>query len=244
MSPMENSTALSVENAYICGQYYEQNPSWHSADSPWKAQQIASMIDRNRLAPQTICEVGCGAGEVLVQLHRQLPAGVEFFGYEISPQAYALCLQRSNEHIRFHLGSMPIDQREAFDLVLVIDVIEHVADYLGFLRGLKHKGKNFIFHIPLDLSVSSVLRPLSFLKVRRDVGHLHYFCRETAIATLEDSGYRILDSNLTAGTLEVSSNYGSLRTRLANIPRRLAGTISKSWTARLLGGWSLLVLAE
>ena len=106
MSPMENSTALSVENAYICGQYYEQNPSWHSADSPWKAQQIASMIDRNRLAPQTICEVGCGAGEVLVQLHRQLPAGVEFFGYEISPlslRSVLAAIQRTHSlPSRFH----------------------------------------------------------------------------------------------------------------------------------------------
>jgi len=29
--------------------------------------------------------------------------------------------------------------------------------------------------------------------MRKEFGHLHYFTHETALATLEDSGYRVLD---------------------------------------------------
>lgn len=137
-----------------------------------------------------------------------------------------------------------LEEQETYDLLLTIDVFEHVPDYLGFLKSLRSRAEMKVFHIPLDLSVSSVLRPQSFLRVRRDVGHLHYFSQETAIAALEDCGYQILDAPLTAGALEVAGKYGTTRTRLANFPRRIFGSISQRWAARILGGWSLLVLAK
>jgi SAM-dependent methyltransferase len=243
MSKSMESMVAQVEEPYIGGGYLSHNPDWHVDDSPWKAHQIAGLILANRIAPHTICDVGCGAGEVLVQLKALLPNGIEYHGYEISPQAHSLCKQRAQSDLHFHLGDITQCSDQVFDLLLAIDVFEHVGDYIGFLRGLKQRGKQFVFHIPLDLSLSSVVRPQSFLKVRRDVGHLHYFCQETAIATLEHCGYKILDHQLTAGALEVSKNYGSLRTLLANIPRRVVGAVSPSWATRLLGGWSLLVLA-
>src|SRR5690606_39364807 len=45
-----------------------------------------------------------------------------------------------------------------FDLVLCIDVFEHIEDYLGFLRILRDKGTYKLFHIPLDMTVLSVLK--------------------------------------------------------------------------------------
>jgi 2-polyprenyl-3-methyl-5-hydroxy-6-metoxy-1,4-benzoquinol methylase len=45
-----------------------------------------------------------------------------------------------------------------FDVVMAIDVFEHVEDYLGFIRRLRVKGEYKVFHIPLDLSVQTVLR--------------------------------------------------------------------------------------
>lgn len=242
---MINSGYISrAEDPYVSGQYLEHNPNWHISDSPWKAKQIVSIIHKHSVTPKTICEVGCGAGEILVQLQKELPRNIKFFGYEVSPQAYAMCRQRENDQICFKLENIMDSDVQTFDLLLAIDVFEHVSDYLGFLRGLKSKADKFIFHIPLDISISSVLRPRSFLKVRHDVGHLHYFNRETAIATLIDCGFKPIDWQLTAGALEASSRRGSLNTRLANVPRRIVGSVSASWAARLFGGWSLLVLAE
>ena len=45
-----------------------------------------------------------------------------------------------------------------FDLLLMLDVFEHVEDYIGLLRAVRSKAKQKLFHIPLDLSVQSVLR--------------------------------------------------------------------------------------
>jgi len=41
---------------------------------------------------------------------------------------------------------------------MAIRLFEHVEDYLGFLRKMKTKATFKVFHIPLDLSVQTVLR--------------------------------------------------------------------------------------
>ena len=84
----------------------------------------------------------------------------------------------------------------------MMDVFEHVDDYLGFLKLCKNKAKHTIFHIPLDLSASAILRN-RLMAVRKSVGHLHYFMKETALATLVDAGYEIIDSFYTTGSLEL-----------------------------------------
>ena len=68
--------------------YLEANPTWHTEDSPWKATQILKMIERNSLQPKTVVEIGCGAGEILNQLHQRIAdKTIEFSGYEIAPDA-------------------------------------------------------------------------------------------------------------------------------------------------------------
>ena len=76
---------------------------------------------------------------------------------------------------------------------MAIDVFEHVEDYFGFLRKLREKAEYKIFHIPLDLSVQTVLRSSPIIKGRKSVGHIHYFTKETALETLKDTGYEIID---------------------------------------------------
>jgi hypothetical protein len=231
-----------MSELYSTGKYLENNPGWHAGDSPWKAAQILKMMRRKNLQPKTIGEVGCGAGEILSQLHAELP-GVRFHGYEISPQAYELCLTRRKEGLEFTRGDL-LKTREKFDLLLCIDVFEHVPNYLSFLEALRNHAETFIFHIPLDLSLLSILRPARLAKVRYGVGHLHTFTYESALAVLKDTGYRVDDSFFTAGGMELAKNQRRLRTVLANLPRRIIGTFSPQMSARLLGGYSLMVLAR
>lgn len=231
-----------MKDIYSSGKYLENNPGWHTADSPWKARQILLMMERHGLQPGSLCEVGCGAGEILSQLHDELHEA-EFFGYEVSPQAYELCSKRAKERLRFFLEDL-LETRERFDLLLCIDVFEHIPNYLVFLEKLRAHAGKFIFHIPLDLSLLTILRPARLLKTRYGVGHLHTFNYELALAVLKDTGYEIVDSFFTAGGLELPKNQRRVRTVLANLPRRVLGRFSNRLAAQLLGGYSLLVLAR
>ncbi len=74
-----------MREIYEDGTYLARNPTWHEQDSAWKASHIARLIQRNDLRPSTVCEVGCGAGEILNQLSVMLGQAMRFWGYEISP---------------------------------------------------------------------------------------------------------------------------------------------------------------
>lgn len=225
------------KNIYCDGEYIKNNPLYHVADSSWKAQQIKKMVIKHELEVETICEIGCGAGEVLRQLQNQMTKNIRFFGYDISPQAFELCKQRSNENITFYCTDLLTKDIDPFDLILCIDVFEHVEDYMGFLRRLRNKGKYKVFHIPLEISVIKVIRYKRLLENRELVGHLHYFIKDTALLTLKDTGYEIVDYFYTPAGYY---NKHDLRSRIIKKLPLLFGT---DIIARMWGGYSLMVLA-
>ena len=231
-----------MKNIYEDGAYFKNNPSWDEEDSPWKAKQIKKIIDKNQIHLSTICEVGCGAGEILNQLSDRFGEGKKYFGYEISPQAFALCSKKEKNNLCFFLEDLLEKDDKYFDIVMAIDVLEHVDDYIGFLRRLKTKGKYKIFHIPLDLSVQTVLRCVPIAYVRRKGGHLHYFTKETALATLEYAGYEIIDFFYTASRADLPNR--GWKANLLKIPRILLFSFNSDLAVRVLGGFSLLVLAK
>src|SRR5207247_9624693 len=91
-------------NIYVDGEYLRKNPIWHVGESPFKVEQILKMMERNRLRPQTICDVGCGAGEVIRLLQQKMDPTCRFCGCDISPQAMEMCQRRENERLQFRLA--------------------------------------------------------------------------------------------------------------------------------------------
>ena len=232
---------MTTQSLYVDGDYLLRNPEWHVEESPWKAKQVMRMLQKNKLEPKSICDVGCGAGEVLSQLQKDLNDDCRLWGYDISPQAITLAQDRASEKLQFRLADLTTQPGVAFDLILALDVMEHVEDCWTFLRQLKSKGHYKIFHIPLDLSVQTVLRQNGLLKRRDLYGHLHYFTKQTALCLLRETGYKVLDHFYTPRSISFGSELGE---KLLNIPRRVLFPLSQDFTARLLGGFSLLVLAQ
>ena len=231
-----------MEQIYISGDYQERNPSWHIEESPWKAQQVIRMIQNDHIDPKTICEVGCGAGEVLIQLQKYMNDNCLFWGYDISPQAFELSKGKANARLKFKLGDIRKEKDNFFDVILLMDVIEHLEDYYSFLRDLKPISHYKILHIPLDLSVQSVLRNHGLSHVRQTYGHLHYFTKEIALQMLTDVGYEVINYRYTARALEIPSK--QIKRNLMRLPRKILSAVDKDLAARILGGWSLLALAK
>jgi len=230
-------------NPYQNGRYLKDNPTWHEEDSPWKAAQVLRMLEKNGLKPRTVTEVGCGAGGILLRMSDRLGPGVKFTGYEISPQAFRLCLPKTRPGLTFHQHDVMEEPRHPrFDLAMAIDVFEHVEDYYGFLRKFRGLAKHKLFHIPLDLSVQTLMRVSPILDERRRLGHLHYFTRETALETLKDTGYQVIDSFYTAGQMQLPNL--TWKAELLKFPRGILFSLSPHLAVRILGGFSLMVLCE
>lgn len=230
-----------MSSVYEDGTYLENNPAWHAGESEWKAKEIFSMLQCHNQQPKTIVEIGAGAGGVTNALSKLLPNS-QFVGYDISPQAIAMALKNTSERVQFVLGDYFELSTEKFELAICADVFEHIDDYLGFLKKLAQKQGLTVFHVPLDLSLVSILMPSLLIRTRNLVGHLHYFSRKTAEATINDCGFKIMDSRITTGCLEFPDR--GVKGRIFWLIRKIAYAINPEIASKLFGGFSLLVLAE
>ena len=229
-------------NIYLDGTYKDQFPDWHIEDSANKAKVICEAIGRVKIEPKTVMEIGCGAGEILNVLHSKLSEKVVFKGYEISPQAYEFCQTRIKDRLSFYnedIFESKVSVR--YDVVLCIDVFEHVENYIDFLRKLKTVGDYKIFRIPLDLSARGVVRN-NFWNSREEFGHLHYFTKELILQVLKDLDYVVVDSFF--DTTAMQSKPTSIKNYLMTLLNKFAFMINQDFAARTFGGYFLMVTAK
>ncbi|MFD2720227.1 class I SAM-dependent methyltransferase [Hymenobacter monticola] len=229
-----------MQDIYNDRTYLANNPTWHEEDAPFKAERILRLLRRHPVPRATVCEVGCGSGEVLVQLAAQLP-GSTFTGFDISEDALALAAPKQTARLRFEqhdLAAQPVT--EPYDLLLVIDVIEHLPNYFQFLEGIASASRYTVFHIPLDLSLWSLLREQMLIESKARVGHIHNFTEDFILSVLADYGFRVMDKMYT----EPRYKHWSLKERLTHALRRALYSISPRLCSKILGGYSLMVLTE
>jgi len=238
---LASRSAMQYADIYKDGGYLERNPTWHVEESPFKAKYILSLLERNNLAPKTVSEAGCGAGEVLKQLQSKMSPDCEFWGYDISPQAYELSKSRANDRLHFQLADIGEIKGLPVDLMLILDVVEHLEDYFSFLRGIRSRARHKIFHLPLDLSAQAIVRKNGMMKRRLDHAHLHYFTKELVLQLLRDTGYEVMDWFYAPRSNEIGTQ---LIQKVFRVPRSIFYAIHRDLAVRVLGGYSLMVLAR
>ncbi|MGB4843589.1 MAG: class I SAM-dependent methyltransferase [Ferruginibacter sp.] len=234
---------VSSNDIYINGAYFKNNPDWDVADAIWKVDIIHQLLQKNNITETDIIEVGCGAGANLAELARRNSAIKTLAGYDISPQAIELAQKNASDKISYHNEDLLAKDINAAGLMLVIDVVEHIDDYYGFLRKLKTKSKYFVFHIPLDLSARTVMKPHVLLQQRQSVGHIHYYSKEMVEWALKDTGYEIVDWVYTKPVVDIDAP-GSFIRWVKKMLRNFSFAINKDWSVKKWGGYSMMILAK
>ncbi|MAF36424.1 hypothetical protein CL622_04900 [archaeon] len=85
------------------------------------------------LKPKRILDIGCGTGETLSFLKIIYPSA-EIWGLDISPKAVKYALGRGHKNIVLgDAGRLKLNKKY-FDLVLFLDVLEHIKDEATALR--------------------------------------------------------------------------------------------------------------
>lgn len=223
--------------------YFKLNPTWHVEDSAWKAGYIHQILQKNGIKPNTIVDVGCGVGEVLSQVHKRISTGNNSFeGYEIAYDAYQQAITREKDNLKYFRGNC-FDNEKKYDLLMMIDVFEHVEDCFSFLRQSASKATYKLYHIPLDISVYSVIIN-NFKYVRVPGGHINYYTKFTALATLKETGHEIIDWFYTPGALEANNKNLSFTGKIINFFRRMLYKMNKDAAVKYFGGFSLMVLTK
>ena len=226
---------------YLTNDYLSDNPSWDIEDSAWKAEFVVKILKSIKFIPGSICDVGCGAGGVLASLRGSYP-NADLCGFDIAPDAARFWPQHKPLNIVFKVGDFLKLNSKKYDLLLALDVIEHLNDPFFFLTNLLSFSKYYLFHFPLDLSAINVVRENPILKAREKMGHIHYFTKNIALSLLKECGYNVINCSYSGATF--NSPQRALKTVLASLPRWLAYKFNKDLGVRIFGGETLFVLAR
>lgn len=157
-----------VRNLYLTDEYLKKNPSLHEEESPWKVHKIVPLIDRfidciNGKEEINILDVGGGAGFILnsVSTYIESSYGIRVNKYALDLSPHMLEIQSKtnpdmvkalNEDIR----KTSFRDKE-IDLILLIDVLEHVPNPAEALEELRRISSFSILKVPLQDSIFSII---------------------------------------------------------------------------------------
>lgn len=220
------------------------NPMWLTNDSSWKARIIAKQIADRKLHFNRIIDYGCGNGQLLSCLSDIYP-DIELIGYDPSLQLSMFWteIQLTRPNISF-INELDSVRTYSDDLVLFVDVIEHISDPVQELIPFLTTGCTCIFHIPLEISLSTLFRQHLFFRQYNTVGHLHFYTEATAKIVLNRLGFDLLACHYTDAYITLPRK----RTPLARLVDGFRFVLSKIFSQKIshlcLGGNTLLIAAK
>jgi len=140
-----------------------------------------------------ILEVGCGNGSFLWPFSEaiaKLGVRPRLEGIDIADNAISEARQTSGDNPPAFECTTLDDYDSSHDIVLLIDVVEHVPCPLDFLTSARRLAPLMLLHLPIEHSFLHLLtgRPTASYRAYR---HIHFFSLETARLLIEDAGWRI-----------------------------------------------------
>jgi SAM-dependent methyltransferase len=195
---------------------------WCAVGAREKALSVVSLAADRGI--RDLLEIGCGTGAVLEQLD-DLAFGDRYWACE--PMA-ALCDLAKTKTIRrmVEISCTTFDHEtfagQAFDLIILSHVLEHVLDPAELLNRALGRARYVIVEVPIEANGAGNLRSA----VRRRLtgrprtvnaaGHIQFFSTSDARKLVRWSGGQVLDTRLYFPT----ESYEALR-KSAGGPRRL-----------------------
>jgi len=231
-------TTPGFESLYADDSFIERSSMWDDAEAHWKSEQIQSFTIKNRIQANRIIDYGCGTGSVLNSLSAMFPDS-SLLGFD--PCSRLAQYWKSYDKIQFTTG-FDIKSIKCDDLVLLIDVIEHVRDPYELLEMISSRAGYIVLHLPLEHNLLTLLRPKTLLHAYHQVGHLHFFSPVSFEVMCKHLDINILSKQFTYPYLTLS-RFRNTRQRLIDLARHcLARTFSPSLSQSLLGGNTVLYL--
>ncbi len=197
---MDNFDKQRIEDFYLSDEF--QRAHLHiETDSPWKVQKLVPFLDlfaqRDQSRSLVLLDVGGGSGLILRDLSGYLTTNygreVTQMALELSP-GYLELQKKNNPGLKtvFHCSveSAPLKDKEV-DLVLMIDVLEHLFDTKTSLRELRRIARYVLFKVPLERNLTVLLMDMltGYKKKRASsegIGHVNFYSMESLKKEIEE----------------------------------------------------------
>lgn len=170
---------------YNDNSYIRNNPSLHSEDSEFKFQNILSFLRSIEIENDKIkiLDVGGGAGLVgKMVMEYFIKKNIEVIFHSLDLSEEMLKIQKKNNPKIQKLINLPIEEcRESnYDLILMIDVIEHIPRKNLAANRLNKLSRYLIYNIPIEINLFDYLKNISLMfryykNQTKTLGHVHFF---------------------------------------------------------------------
>lgn len=174
--------------------YSDTRPTWdHSIILPPIIQAVKSIPPNG-----SVLDIGCGNGAMLAEIGKL--GSWKLYGVESSETAVSLA---RSQGLDVRLADATTDlvtlfEQRTFDLIVSVEVIEHVYDPRGLLRQahtlLRPKGRLVMttpYHGYLkNLLIAALGKCDSHYDPLWDCGHIKFWSRKTLVAALVETGYQ------------------------------------------------------
>ena len=192
-----------MTDIYNDNSYLEKNPSLHTEDSKFKFQNIKRFLSsievkNNRIK---ILDIGGGAGiigKLVLEYFQESGIVVSFHSLDLSTQMLKIQLKNNPQIKKIINCSINECPKSNYDLVLMIDVIEHIEGKEDSAKILNKLGKNIIYNIPIEINFFDILKYLKsffryYKRQKERWGHIHFFSFTSSQSFLKRH-YKIIDS--------------------------------------------------
>ena len=220
-------------------EYIRKNPSLHLEQAKIKADQILKFLGGMKVG--SLIDVGCGAGGITVILKEKL-SPVKTIGIDISKTMIDLA-KRKNKDITWYCGDIfGYKHRDKVDLIIGIDIIEHIQDDIGLLKKMGRIGHKVLIKTPLEDSfLDSKIRKLEINDSWKDsenkYGHIHHYNDKQITKMCKDAGFKIVKSDYLPLPKRSKWLYEILR--IIFLP---LGWVSKRIVTNFVGGFKIILM--
>jgi len=158
------------------------------------ANHISDIFDKP-LSGISLLDVGCGWSQALLFFADK---GIDCYGFDPAPEAVEYAISKDLNVKLAGMDKMDVFEGKKFDVVLLKNVLEHLANPVEILKEINekllNKGGMIIIDVPNEFNV--------FQTAGRDLhqlgnwwvappAHLNYFSKDTLANLLEGTGYEI-----------------------------------------------------
>jgi 2-polyprenyl-3-methyl-5-hydroxy-6-metoxy-1,4-benzoquinol methylase len=146
------SPASSVSMADEWFQYARADHFWMR----WRHRILLQQLNRLDHQINNALEIGCGNGVVRAMLERELDIPID--GCDLNQRALETASHGEGRLLIYDIFDQNVEMLNAYDMILLMDVIEHIDDDLGFLSAsLKHLKPNgiVVINVPAHMSLYS-----------------------------------------------------------------------------------------
>jgi len=229
-----------IDKFYSSGEFIKRNPTSND-EAEWKRKFINCYLSKVAICEKKIADYGSGQMHISKNLAKQY-ADVDFFAYDIIPQelmdATGLSANLQYSDSKYY------PSHNYFDLTLAIDVLEHISSPVETLMKMRDCSNYLLIHIPLDISFVSLLRTKTFEKLKKSVGHINFYCTDTARLMIDAADLEIVEYVYSDAYKRFPLNR-RLSVRFMSFLRASCAVIfSNKVSADIFGGQTMFILAR